>query len=153
MDLGNEAELAQGPTVGGNSLGSAQAQLCLSLSTPNQPLEHSGTNWQWLSQNLALPLFFSRNWVFLTDRHGETAARGRSGNRERAVHPTRIPDAFPALTHVDEAHDQVGTAQVSLRWPAVVVIGHGVIQVQHEEGRGCWLPSSGGWRTGSGSPG
>lgn len=67
--------------------------------------------------------------------------------------PTGIPDAFPALTHVDEAHDQVGTAQVSLRWPAVVVIGHGVIQVQHEEGRGCWLPSSGGWRTGSGSPG
>lgn len=61
MKFRDEAELAQGPTVGGNSLGSVQAQLCLSLFTPNQPLEHSGTNWQWLSQNLALLSFFSRN--------------------------------------------------------------------------------------------
>lgn len=44
MEFRDEAERAQGPTVGGNSFGSAQAQLCLSLSTPNQPLEHSGTN-------------------------------------------------------------------------------------------------------------
>lgn len=58
MESGDETELAQGPTVGGNRLGSTQAELCLSLSTPNQPLEHSGTNQQWPSQNLALPSFF-----------------------------------------------------------------------------------------------
>lgn len=49
MKFGDEAELAQGPTVGGNSLGSVQAQLCLSLFTPNQPLEHSGTFWNKLA--------------------------------------------------------------------------------------------------------
>lgn len=31
------------------------------FSTPNQPLEHSRTNWQWLSHKSAFPHSFSRN--------------------------------------------------------------------------------------------
>lgn len=33
------------------------------FSTPNQPLEHSGTSWQWLSQKSGLPPSVSRNVV------------------------------------------------------------------------------------------
>lgn len=63
--------------------------------------------------------------------------------------------AGPALTHVDETHDQVRAAQASLRGPDVfvVVAGHGTIQVQHEERRRRGQPGGGGWCAGPGPPG
>ncbi|KAL0604687.1 hypothetical protein AAY473_026685 [Plecturocebus cupreus] len=83
-------------------------------------------------------------------------ARGRTHSPLQPAHSEGPRGAqAAALTHIDEAHDQVGAAQAPLRGRTVLVVvaGHGVVQVQHEERRGRGQPGGGGWRAGPGPPG
>lgn len=52
------------------------------------------------------------------------------------------PGFLPTLTYVDKAHNQVSAVQMRLRGPVATVIRHGMIQVQHKEGRRRWLLGS-----------